>query len=104
MPGVIDLRSDEERAFEERGKSPLGGDDEAIAKKLLELSKRSDYEFEHDKLAYDKTYAEIRSIGQSLCDQGGDARMKTVGSRYAALGGRIRVLEMFWNRICGWMS
>lgn len=104
MSGVIDLRSDEERAFEERGKSSLAGDDEAIARKLVELNKRSDYEFEHDKPAYDKTYAEIRHIGQALCDEGGDARMKEIAYRYAALGGRIRSLEMFWNRICGWMA
>ncbi len=104
MSGVIDLRSDEERAFEEHGKSSLGGDDEVIAKKLVELCKRSDYEFEHDKPAYDKTYAEIRRMGQALCDEGGDARMKGVAYRYAALGGRIRSLEMFWNRICGWMA
>ncbi|MEX1247272.1 MAG: hypothetical protein WEA61_02220 [Anaerolineales bacterium] len=104
MPGYVDLRSAEERGMEERGKRPLDGADEAIAQKLTELVKRTDREYASDKAAYERTTAEIRKIGEDLCSAGGDNRMKQVGYRVVALGGRMRLFEMFWDGICGWMA
>lgn len=104
MPGYVDLRSAEERAMEERGKRPLDGADEAIAQNLAKLVKRTDAEYASNKTAYENTTAEIRKIGEELCTAGGDNRMRQIGYRMVALGGRIRLLEMFWDGICGWMA
>ncbi len=104
MPGHVDLRSAEERAVEERGRKPLDGADETIAQSLAQLVKRTDAEYAGDKAAYERTTAEIRKIGEDLCAAGGDSRMKQVAYRVHFLGGRTRLLEMFWDGICGWRA
>jgi hypothetical protein len=104
MPGYVDLRSAEERSMEDRGKRPLDGGDEAIAQNLAALVMRTDREYETDKTAYELTTAEIRKIGEELCIAGGDNHMKQIAYRVAALGGRVRDLEMYWDGICGWMA
>jgi hypothetical protein len=53
--------------------------------------------------AYQKTRARAREIGEYLCANGGDPRMKKVGYRVKALGGNTRILDDFWDAICGWM-
>jgi hypothetical protein len=104
MGRFVDLRSATEVAMEERGRRPLDGPDEAIAQKLAQLVMRTDAEYSNDKPAYERTKAEIEKIGNDLCRDGGDARMRQVALRMKALGGRVRTLEMYWNGICGWMS
>lgn len=66
--------------------------------------KRTDAEVANDKAAYERTTAEIRKIGEDLCAAGGDSRMKQGTYRVHFLGGRTSLLEMFWDRICGWMA
>ncbi len=104
MPGYVDLRSAEERSMEERGKRPLDGGDETIAQNLAAMVKRTDHEYETDKAAYERTSAEIRKIGEELCAAGGEDHMKQIAYRVAALGGRVRSLEMYWDGVCGWMA
>lgn len=111
-PGVVDLsvfdlRGDDERRIETEGKSNLGGEDEQLAHKLVELVLRYDGLYSSDRPAADNVQEEIKSIGERLCSNGGDARMKRVAYRVAALGTgkrvRIRDLELHWDGICGWM-
>lgn len=104
MSRYVDLRSAEERDMEDRGKKPLAGEDESIARNLATMVKRTDQEYATDKAAYERTTAEIRKIGEELCAAGGDSRMKLIAYRANALGARIRLMEMFWNGICGWMA
>ena len=107
VPGVFDLRGDDERRMEQDGKSSLNGEDEQLAWKLVDLVQRYDALYRADRAAADKIQEEIKSIGQHLCSNGGDTRMMRVAYRVAALGAgnrvRIRDLEFHWDGICGWM-
>lgn len=102
MP-VIDLRSTKEKNIESGAGLELQGEDEEIAQKLAKLSTLSTVQYSSDKAAYEKTVVEFRKIGEQLCANGGDARMKRIAYRVKALGGSIRLCEMYWDGICGWM-
>jgi hypothetical protein len=101
-PRVVDLRPAEERQKEREAQRDLG-DDESIARQLLGLIRQSNDEYGRDMDAYQKTRAHAREIGEYLCANGGDPRMKRIGYRIKALGGNTRILEDFWDGICGWM-
>lgn len=107
VPGVVDLRGDDERRMEQQGRSSLGGEDEQLAGKLVGLVQRFDALYTGDRVSADKVQEEIKAIGERLCSNGGDARMKRVAYRVATLGAaksvRIRDLELHWDGICGWM-
>jgi hypothetical protein len=102
-PRVVDLRPAEERQIQREAQRDLG-DDESIAHQLLELIRRSNAEYGKDMDAYRKTRARAREIGEYLCANGGDPRMKKIGYRVKALGGNTRILEDIWDGICGWMA
>jgi hypothetical protein len=103
---AFDLRGDDERQMEIEAKSSLGGEDEQIAQKLVELVQHYDVLYTSDKAAADRVEQEIKSLGKQLCANGGDPRMKRIAYRVAALGAgkrvRIRDLELHWDGICGW--
>lgn len=101
---VIDLRSEEEQAMASHAQSTLHVEDEEIAKKLVQLSRLSDIQYAADKAAYEKTVAEFRRIGEQLCANGGDERMRSIAYRVEALGGRSQDCEMYWAGICGWIA
>lgn len=104
MQRVIDLRSASELDVEERARHPIDEPDESTAHHLVGLLRQSDREYDTDREAYDRTAADIKAIGEQLCRDGGDPRMRLVAYRMAALGGRIRTLEMHWDGVCGWMA
>lgn len=99
---VVDLRSNQERALERKARSSLRGKDEEIAHRLLTLTQQANDVYYTDKEAYNRMFSEIKSIGEDLCSNGGDKRMKRVAYRVSALGGSARELEMYWNGVCGW--
>lgn len=70
---------------------------------LEKLPKDKYGRYEADMKTYITLCREIRKIGEQLCDNGDDAKMRLVGYRFRALGGHPRVLESYWNGICGWM-
>ena len=77
-------------------------ENEEIAQKLIQLIPKAHSEFNTKNNTWGSTKEEIERIGNYLCDNGGSERMKTVAHRVAALGGRIRDCELFWEGICGW--
>jgi len=105
---VEDFRPKEEIAVEKRAQSPLDPDDEKMAKQLVVFVEKavdiartkSDWKSdpEHQELE-----REIQEIGEKLCSEGGNDRMLLIFYRYVLLGGGRRILELFWNGICGWM-
>lgn len=103
---VSDLRDDAERQMEQEGKTSLGGEDEQLAQKLVGLVQRFNVLYGTDRSEADKVQEEIKTIGQHLCSNGGDKRMKRIAYRVATLGigkrVRIRDLELHWEGICGW--
>ena len=94
--------SEEEETVASRLQSTLDVEDEEIAKKLAQLSKLSDIQYATDRAAYEKTIAEFRKIGEQLCANGGDERMRRVALRVEVFGGRTQDCEMYWAGICGW--
>jgi hypothetical protein len=99
---VTSLRSEEEETVASRLQSTLDVEDEEIAKKLAQLSKLSDIQYATDRAAYEKTIAEFRKIGEQLCANGGDERMRRIALRAETFGGRKQDCEMYWAGICGW--
>jgi hypothetical protein len=99
---VTDLRSEGEIAVETRSQPALEVEDEELAKKLAKLSRLSDIQFATDKIVYEKTTAEFRRIGEDLCANGGEKRMRRIALRVEAFGGRSLDCEMYWTGICGW--
>ena len=99
---VLDLRSEKEKTIANHAMSPLQKENEEIAHKLAQLSRLSRVQYDSDKSAYEKTVAEFRRIGEQLCINGGDERMKLIAYRVQALGGKSRDCEMYWDGICGW--
>lgn len=106
-PGLIDLRSDAERRMEQEARTSLGVEDEQIAHELVDLIQRYDALYSGNRSDADSVQSEIKAIGHRLCGNGGDARMKRVAYRVAALGAgkrvRVRDLELHWDGICGWI-
>jgi len=105
---VVDLRSskeiDREEDLETRAQSSLSGEDEATARKLVTLITRARRECESDqKDAFERTGAEIRTIGEHLHMNGGDDRTLQVAYRAQALGARLRDFQNYWNGIGRWM-
>jgi len=84
-------------------KQMLEAEDEEQAKRLAQLSKLSDIQYATDRIVYQKTAAEFRSIGEQLCANGGDERMKRIALRMEAFGGRQQDCEIYWAGICGWV-
>jgi hypothetical protein len=99
---VIVISSDD--AFISRARFPLWGEDEEIAQKLAKLSKLCHIQFASNEAAYEETVAEFRRIGEQLCANGGDERMRLIACRVQALGGRSRDCENYWSGICGWLA
>lgn len=112
---VHDYRGLDEIQMEQVAKSSLGGEDEQLAEKLVDLvHQHRVIEKAYDaapseavKAAADKVREEIREIGNRLCSNGGSDRMKLVAYRVDALGVSkkvsIRYLEFHWEGIGGWM-
>ncbi len=94
-PGVVDLRSGEERQMEKDARKAMKEEDEAFAQKLSRLATGSMEHWESDR-------AEIRRIGEQLSQNGGLDRMKRVCYRVGAICGRSRVIEGEWDGIGGW--
>jgi hypothetical protein len=43
-------------------------------------------------------------MGEQLCANGGNERMKRIAYRMQAFGGRSQDCEMYWVGLCGWMA
>jgi hypothetical protein len=97
---LIDLRDEEERTIEQNAGWSLGGVNERLAKRIVILQNRKD----QNKYVVPEAREEIRKIGEYLGEHGGDSRMKKVAYRVQALGGSARLLELFWEDICGWQA
>jgi hypothetical protein len=94
---VVDLRSSAEIEIEKRGRSPLAGLDEEVAKRLVTLLTQT-------SRAGDEAHRTIRDIGEQLNSQGGLKRMQELGYRVRALGGKASLLESIWDGIGEWMG
>lgn len=77
--------------------SPLQSEDEEIAQKLAQLSKLLDTQNTSDKAAAEKMVAEIRSIGEQLCANGGNKRMKLIAMRTNYLAYNMWLPTLEWN-------
>ncbi len=96
-PHVVDLRSSAEIEIEKRARSPLAGPTEEVAKRLVGLLTQTTQKG-------DEAYRSIRQAGEQLNSEGGIERMREVGYRVMALGGKARLLEVIWDRIGQWMA
>jgi hypothetical protein len=90
---IVDFRSEGEKRIELRAQHDLGGEDERLAKRLLQLQRGRESA---------EAKAEIRRIGKILGASGGSDRMARVAYRVEYLGGSSRQLEYAWAGICGW--
>lgn len=70
---------------------------------LEKLPKNKYRRYKSDIEAYIKLCKEIRRIGEQLCENEDDRKMRLVAYRFRALGGNARVLESYWKGICRWM-
>ena len=89
----FDLRPESEKQIELQAQHDLGGEDEQLARRLVQLQR------EQEPTA---AKAEIRKIGENLGANGGSDRMARVAYRVEYLGGSSRQLEYDWAGICGW--
>jgi len=96
---LIDLRPEHERQVEKQAQTDLGGEDEQLARRLLVLQSATE-----DGRVQPDAAAEIRRIGEHLGEHGGSDRMTRVAYRVQAIGGNSRLLEHYWEGICGWMD
>ena len=101
---VADLGLKKEQTVATSTRSLSEKENEEFASKLAKLSCLSDIQYSTDKMAYEKTVAEFRMIGEHLCSNGGQERMKRIASRMSAFGGRSQDCEMYWTGICGWLE
>ena len=104
-----DFRTEEEKEAEKRAQSPLDSEDEELAKRLVVLVRdaveiaRSNPNYQSDP-KHQKLEKDIQDIGEKCCNEGGNVKMHLILYRYKALGGHSsRIVELFWNGICGWM-
>jgi len=98
--GIVDLRDSSERDIELAARKELDPENERYAIELVALliSKVS------GKSLTEEATNRIREIGLHLGENGGDKRMKQIAYRVQFLGGSSRLLELYWNGICGWQS
>lgn len=75
---------------------------EELAQMLKELDSRSDWEYEHDKEAYNTTLRYLKAIGEKLNADGGEDLMIQVLQDAGALGCNTRFIEREWNGIGSW--
>lgn len=90
-PTAMDWRSDGEKAIAYRAQRALDGDYEKVARRLVMLLADGE-----------ANSAEIREIGAQLCSQGGPDHMRMIAYRANSLGIHIRLIELYWDGICGW--
>ncbi len=98
-PIEIDLRDKDERNIEAATKYPLVAEDEDIAHRLLGLTQS---ELVGNRNESQVMHGKIRRIGEEICENGGDERMRRIAYRVKALGGSMSQLEYAWAGICGW--
>jgi hypothetical protein len=73
-----------------------------LAQILAELDRRSNSEYETDKVAYAKTMEFIKKIGNKLDSEGGEDLMRQVLTMAGSLGCNTRFIEREWNGIGSW--
>ncbi len=103
---VVDLRSEEGKAFEREAQSPLNKDDEAAARQLVALVREAqEYEGSQYKEIREAKYEQMRNIGRQLYANGGDKRMLKVGYRVRALDSFAgSYVQSYWNGIGDWQG
>ena len=92
----VDLRPESERNAERKAHSSLSSEDEKIARRMVSL-------IEQCQSLDDTAAQEMKTIGQQLCQNGGNDRMLLIAYRVQSLGRRVRDCELYWDGICGWM-
>ena len=73
-----------------------------LTQMLSELDRRSDWEYENDKDAYNATLKFIKEIGEKLNSDGGEELMKQVLEKAGSMGCNTRFVEREWNGIGSW--
>ena len=103
---VVDLRSEEGKAFERGAQSPLNKDDEAAARQLVALvSEAQEYKGSQNQEIREAKYEQLKEIGRQLYANGGHQRMLKVGNRVKALDSLAgSYVESYWNGIGEWQG
>jgi hypothetical protein len=96
-PGVVDLRSNEERQMARDATRALTSGDENAARSLCRLAGES------QKMA-DAKFNEMTRIGEQLYAKGGHALMQRVCYRVRALGGSHTYVSTAWDGVGEWMD
>ncbi len=107
-----DLRDDHERRIEQEALRDLGGEDEKLAKEIVDLQSQREVrlhtspaghtQFQNSDSLTVAARKRIRRIGVAIGANGGDERMRRIAYRVQASGGSARQLEHSWSGICGW--
>lgn len=97
----------QEDAMHDLAESALDPENESHAQALIDLLGRYAGLRGSDPNAADAIDQEVQAIGRLLCNEGGSDRMKLIAFRVAALNpgnpyANVRLMESFWDGICGW--
>ena len=78
--------------------------DEDLIDMLLELDRRSDQEYENNKIAYQKTRDLLKEIGEELYRRGGEKLMRNILLIAGSEGCNMDFVEREWNGIGSWQG
>jgi hypothetical protein len=78
--------------------------DEDMIDYLLDLDKRSDLEYQNNKIAYQRTLELIKDIGLELYSRGGEKLMRNILLIAGSEGCNINFIEREWNGIGSWQG